>query len=484
MENAELKKLVDALAAGSDETEWFEFKENFHSREEIGERISALSNSACILKKPYAYLIFGVEDKTHTIKGTDFCARSAKKGNEELEMWLLSRLKPAIDFQTIEFDYDENRHISMYKIPAASNEPVAFLNEAYIRVGSLTKKLVGFPEKAAKIWRNRAKNPLDTIVVKEGLSCGDVVSLLSVESYFDLMKIPLPQSSQGIVDRFCQERLVQTNESGYAITELGALLFAKNLGDFDGLNRKAIRVIVYKGKNKVETVRERCGKKGYAVEFPEIIEWINSQLPANEEIGKTLRRDVRMYPEISIREFVVNSIIHQDFMEPGFPMVEIYSDRIEISNPGVPMIDSNRFIDEYVSRNDSLADIMRRMGFCEEKGSGWDKAVFYNELYQLPPFNILIQENRTVVAMYAYKALNSLEKEERIRACYQHACLKYVSNEKMTNQSLRNRFGIEEQNSAVASRIIRETLEARLIKEDDPEKLSRKFKKYIPLWAS
>lgn len=88
MEVAELKKLVDALAASSNETEWFEFKANFHSREEIGERISALSNSACILKKPYAYLVFGVDDKTHSIVGTDFCARSAKKGNEELEMWL------------------------------------------------------------------------------------------------------------------------------------------------------------------------------------------------------------------------------------------------------------------------------------------------------------------------------------------------------------------------------------------------------------
>lgn len=484
MEDPELKKLIDALTAYSKETEWFEFKANFHSREEIGERISALSNSACILNKPYAYLVFGVEDGTHAIIGTDFRAHSAKKGNEELEMWLLNRLKPAIDFQTIEFDYDENRHISMYKIPATSNEPVAFMNEAYVRVGSLTKKLVNYPEKAAKIWRKKAKNTLDSVIVKSGLSCGDVVSLLSVESYFDLMRLPLPQSSQGIVDRLCQERLVIENEQSYGITQLGAILFAKNLGDFDGLNRKAIRVIVYKGKNKVETIRERCGKKGYAVEFSEIIEWINGQLPANEEIGRVLRQDVRMFPEISIREFVVNAIIHQDFSESGFPMVEIYSDRIEISNPGVPMIDTNRFIDEYVSRNDSLADIMRRMGFCEEKGSGWDKAVFYNELYQLPPFNILIQENRTVVSMYAYKVLNDLEKEERVRACYQHACLKYVSNEKMTNQSLRSRFGIEEQNSAVASRIIRETLNAKLIKEDDPEKQSRKYKKYIPVWAS
>lgn len=483
MEKEELKKLIDSLTAHPSEAEWFEFKKDFHSREEIGERISALSNSACLQNKPYAYLIFGIDDKSHKILGCSFKAKTDKKGNEELEMWLLGRLKPAIDFQTIEFDYDEHRHISLYKIPAAIDEPVSFLNEAYIRVGSLTKKLVGFPKKAAKIWRNKIQNPLESQVLRSNLSNGDVLSLLSVESYFDLMKIPMPNNAQGIVDRLCTERLVVQSESGYGITTLGGILFAKNLSDFENLNRKAIRVVVYKGKNKIETVREHCGKKGYAIEFTETIDWIEGQLPANEEIGKALRKNVRMYPEIAIRELVANAIIHQDFNELGFPMIEIYSDRIEISNPGLPIISTDRFIDEYVSRNNAFADIMRRMGFCEEKGSGWDKAVFYNELFQLPPFNITVQERRVIVTMLAYRTLNNLEKDERVRACYQHACLKYVSNEKMTNQSLRSRFGIEERNSAIASRIIKETLMAGLIKEDSPENQSRKYKKYVPIWA-
>ena len=99
---------------------------------------------------------------------------------------------------------------------------------------------------------------------------------------------------------------------------------------------------------------------------------------------------------------------------------------------------------------------MRRMGFCEEKGSGMDKVFFYNELYQLPPINVLVVEHKTRVTIYSYKALNDLDKKEKIRACYQHACLKYVSNDKMTNQSLRDRFKIEDQNAATASRIIRD----------------------------
>ena len=164
-------------------------------------------------------------------------------------------------------------------------------------------------------------------------------------------------------------------------------------------------------------------------------------------------------------------------------MVEIFADRIEISNPGTPLVTPERFIDAYLSRNDKLADLMRRLGFCEEKGSGLDKVIFYNEIYQLPPIQVIVSENRTRVTIYSYKTLNHLDKKEKIRACYQHACLKYVSNEKMTNQSLRERFKIDDHNYSIASRIIRDALEDNVIKEDDPESKSRKFASYLPFWA-
>lgn len=483
MEKSELIKIIDSLVELPNETEWIEFKHNFHSLEEIGERISALSNSACIHKKPFAYLVFGVEDITHRIIGTTFKAKSHKKGNEEIEIWLCNRLNPKIDFESYEFTYSDNIHISLYKIPAASNIPITFLHKAYVRVGSMTKLLGEYKEKEAKIWRNTETISLDKKVVKMGLTQSDVIKLLSTETYFDLMKIPYPQNTNGVIQKLISEGIILAKEKTYEITELGAILFAKNLSDFDNLERKSIRVIVYKGKNKIETIREQIGVKGYAVGFSGLTDWINGQLPSNEEIGRALRKDVRMYPEIAIRELVANSIIHQDFTIQGFPMIEIYSDRIEISNPGIPLISSERFIDEYISRNDKLADLMRRMGFCEEKGSGLDKVIFYNELYQLPAINIQVKENRTTVCLYAYKNLNDTDRNEKIRACYQHACLKYVSNEKMTNQSLRERFGIEDKNYSIASRIIRDAIEAKVIKEDDPDNKSRKYACYIPYWA-
>ena len=164
-------------------------------------------------------------------------------------------------------------------------------------------------------------------------------------------------------------------------------------------------------------------------------------------------------------------------------MVEIYTDRIDVSNPGQPIISVERFIDEYNSRNPALADLMRRLGICEELGSGLDKAITAIELYQLPPLRFAVQETRTTVTLFAYRKYADLDRQERVYACYQHACLKYVTNDKMTNQSLRERLGIEKQNYPMASRIIKDTMAAEMIKEEKTANQSRNNKGYIPYWA-
>ena len=315
MEYIDFKKLIDALVARPKETEWIEFKHNFHSKEEIGERISAIANSAYLCNMPFGYIVYGVDDGTHNIIGTDLYGKQKMVGNEELESWLSTRLNPRIDFEVIDnFDYEDCGHICIFKIPATVNRPVSFLHETYVRIGTTTRKLKDFPSKEAKIWKGGQKS-LEKILLKKGLSPQEVLNLLSAETYFDMMNIPLPQDTKGIMERFVSESLIQQDEVGYSITELGALLFAKSLGAFDGLKRK-------------------------------------------------------------------------------------------------------------------VADI---------------------------------------------------DKNERVRACYQHACLRYVSNEKMNNQSLRARLGIEDKNYPMASRIIKDALEARVIKEGNPDGGSRH--NYVPYWA-
>jgi predicted HTH transcriptional regulator len=273
--------------------------------------------------------------------------------------------------------------------------------------------------------------------------------------------------------------------SSYDITNLGAILFAKNLSVFERLSRKAVRVIMYEGKNRIKTLREMQGQRGYAAGFKGLISYINNLLPQNEVINEALRAETRMYPEIAIRELVANAIIHQNFNISGTgPLVEIFSDRIEITNPGTPLIEPIRFIDQPPrSRNEALAAFMRRINVCEERGSGIDKVIDAAEVFQLPAPSFKVTDNHTQAILFSYKKLSDMNKDDKIRACYQHACLKLVSNEQMTNSSLRQRFAISSNNASIASRIIAEAVETGLIKPYDPSSESKKHAKYVPFWA-
>ena len=147
------------------------------------------------------------------------------------------------------------------------------------------------------------------------------------------------------------------------------------------------------------------------------------------------------------------------------------------------MIPVDRFIDEYQSRNESLSDLMRRLRICEAKSSGIDQVVHAAEEYQLPAPDIRVGEVHTSVVLFAHKDFEDMDRSERIRACYQHCCLRWVMNEKMTNQSLRDRFGLPDNKNESISRILRETMETGRIKLADVSVTSTRYRSYIPSWA-
>lgn len=483
MEVERFKRLIDSLIAFPRETEWLEFKHNYSTDEEIGERISALANGACLKHKGHGYLVFGVKDENHEVAGTTFSLLDAKKGNEELQHWLLQRMDPRILFEIYENTCD-GKKIVLIKIPAACGRPVKFMHTGYVRVGSITRKLNEFPEIEKQLWVKADDNSFEKGICKDGLDSDEVVQLLDCQKYFDLLGLPLPSTRELILEKFSGENFIKKDVVGYAITNLGAVLLAKDLRSFSGISRKAVRVIVYEGNNRIKTLKDQMEFSGYAVSFERLIENILDKLPSNEEMQKALRKNVTVYPPLAIRELVANALIHQDFNEHGTcPMIEIFSDRIEITNPGKPTITPDRFIDEYKSRNETLASFLRRSGVCEEKGSGIDKVIFQVEVFQLPAPAFIVSEKHTKVMLFGFKVFRDMDREDRIRACYQHCCLKHVSNEKMANETLRNRFKIEAKNSAIVSRIIGDTLKKKLIKYEDPAHVSRKYAKYLPFWA-
>ena len=191
-----------------------------------------------------------------------------------------------------------------------------------------------------------------------------------------------------------------------------------------------------------------------------------------------------MFPKQALRELIANALVHQDFMATGTSvMIEMFTDRVEISNPGIPAIPPDRFIDEYRSRNERLADIMRRLGICEEKGSGVDKVISAAEFFQLPAPDFRVGKIRTTAVLFAHRDFADMSKRDRVRACYQHCVLQYLSGTRMSNQSLRERFGIPESKSATVSLILGAAKDEGLVKLDESDTSSTRYARYLPFWG-
>lgn len=380
-----LEGLLRELRALPRETEWLEFKESHADPQEIGEYISALANSAALAGKATAYLVWGVRDGDHAVVGTAFDPRLARKGNEELENWLLRLLDPKIDFHFHRLE-TEAGPVVLTEIARATQHPVRFSGREYIRVGSYKKNLKDYPQKERALWRMNA-------------------------------------------------------------------------------------------------LKEREDTKGYACGFEGLNAYVHALLPENEVIEQALRRTVPMFPLAAVRELLANALIHQDLSVAGAgPMVEIFDKRMEITNPGAPLINIERFLDAPPrSRNDKLASLMRRLNICEERGSGIDKVVLQVELFQLPAPLFEQPGDATRATLFAHKSLRDMGRQERIRACYFHACLNHVLGKPVTNSSIRQRFGIPGHNASTASRLLNEAVDAGVLAVEANG--GTKSRRYVPFWA-
>jgi ATP-dependent DNA helicase RecG len=254
-----LVSLLRELCELPRETEWVEFKMKSAEPQAIGEHISALANSAALMGKAFAYLVWGVRDENHALIGTTFDPRAVRVGNEELESWLLRLLEPTIDFRFFTVVVDGTRVI-LLEIARAASRPVRFSGQEFIRVGTYKKKLKDFPEKERALWRIFDQVPFEDGVATERATANDVLRLSDYPAYFDLLERPLPANRDAILAALADDRLIRPCDAGgWNITNLGAILFAKRVDAFHALRRKAVRVIQYRGMGRTETLRECQG---------------------------------------------------------------------------------------------------------------------------------------------------------------------------------------------------------------------------------
>jgi len=448
-------------------------------KERLSQHISAFANH-----KGGGFFVFGITPKggftgITSDEGQDIIGKLGNLARDSVE--------PA---QKVDYFFDEFQKVPVLfiYIPESIQKPVHIRGKgiefSYLRSGGQTRRM-SITEIANSVLNSRQVRfeELEALV----LSQDKINDFLDCPSLFALLNIPFPDSQEFITDHLINQKIVYRNGEQYSVTNLGAIVAAKDLSQFPGKERFPVRVIKYRGTSKLETEGEKEFYQGYGVGFQTIVRYIMDQLPTSEVIQDALRKNVPVYPEITIRELVANALIHRDFTVTSTnPMVEIYSDRMEIVSPGelLPSVAIDRIIDSAPeSRNELFAAFMRRMGICEERGSGIDKALFAVEFYGLPPIDFINGPNVFKAIVYHPKKFKQMSQKERLNACYQHCCLKWVSNDFMTNTSFRKRLGLNDDQYVVSWRVIDSCIEAGLIKSADANSKARKYAKYIPSWA-
>lgn len=454
-----------------------EFKE---AREGIDDK-KLFSYCVGIANAGGGYLILGVSDAIpRKVVGTKAFNNIGRK-----EAQLYQILK--FDVKIQEFNL-ENGRIVVLSIPGRPKGSVYdYEGVYYMRVGDALVKMTSDALQA--VFKETKEHWLKENA-KVNLPADRVLDLLDGVFYYEQIHQREPSDSRAILTLLKDRGLI--NESGglYSITRIAAVMLCRNFSDFPELERKSPRVIIYEGDNRLRAKQDQTGTRGYALAFSSLIKYVKTYIPVREFYNKDGKREaVGLLPELSLRELLINALIHQDFeMNSSRVMIEVFSDRVEISNPGTPIIPLNRFIDFSASRNEKLVDRMRELKLCEERSSGIDKVISEAEGYKLVAPEFIQHERVIVVRAFGYKAFKDMSREEKMRACVQHCILCSVAGSPlklMTNQTLRERFGLNKTGPAQAgvSQTIAACIKSGLIKLDPNVGRSRKLARYLPTWA-
>jgi len=423
-----IKVLKDSLYPIPTELNELDWKSGLSPKtDRLAQHISAFANL-----QGGGMFVFGVNDN-----GTHF---SIQKDEVDNIITLLgniaqNNLSYSIKIEHAIIEY-ENDALLFIHIPEQGDKPV------YLRGRDLFNCYCRSAGQTIKMSQNQVKSLIarsqgikfEEQLALEGQKVTDIFKLINYRKLFELLDKTVPKSSESILKSLEEYNLCTHSNNQWNITNLGAILFANDIENFPGLKERSVIVRKYAGANNLNLVFEQIGKYGYAVGFEGLVDFLilNTMSPENIDV---IRKTESMYPKIAIREFVANALVHQDFALTGMPIsIEIFANRLSITNPGAPLNDVNRLIDlPPHSRNELLAQTLFLLGICERRGSGIDRAIASIEEKHLPPIKFTKSEQHTRVFLYPPKKIAEMTKEEKIRACYQHACLLHESNQTITN---------------------------------------------------
>ncbi|MCB4757023.1 MAG: putative DNA binding domain-containing protein [Elusimicrobia bacterium] len=397
-------------------------------------------------------------------------------------------LKPAcqIEHAVVQLP-SEGRVLLFVFIPESVEKPVHLrgksLEHSFARSGGQTRKMDETEIRQA-LLSSRPQRFEELPVLASNIT--EVVDNMDLKPVCDRLGKPYSIDPEKLSEITIDLGFATRSREQIIPTFLGVIVAAKDFGRVPGCERYGVKVTQYAGTSKLSAQKEKIYTQGFVHSFDQIIEEIIGMVPHSEVIEKATRKRVPLYPVMALRELIANAVIHRDYSRTdSYVQIEIFEDRIEITNPGslLPGMDVDRLIDQQPrARNEVLASRMRELGFCEERGSGIDKVAFELELYGLPAVAFENFADSFKAALFRPKDYKKMPHAERLRTAYQHTCLHYVMKKDVTNASLRERLKLSEGQSQLVSKLIRQCIESRLIKVANPG-ASPRYVRYIPIWA-
>ena len=366
----------------NDEYEWLDFKENWFNKDEIGEYISAVANGACLCGKEYGYILWGVEDNSRNVVGTNINF-DRDIDHEPYKHYLARKLKPSVAFEVIERKY-ENKRVILLQVPASKSVQTKFNDVAYFRIGSSKEKLSKFPEWELKL-NTILQEGYPTIVNVAAPDYAQELSFGKLFMYYAAKGIALKKES-------FERSLKLRNKNGqYNV-------MAYILSDQNSI---PVRVSIFSGKDKTSplfSVKE-FGNTCIMYSMDKILEYgdaINI-IQADERNRISERKDVPLFDYEAFHEAILNAFIHNKWLTLNSPQISIFTDRIEILSHGGLALDQDEkvfYSGASLPVNDVLASIFLQLRISERSGRGVPKIVgrYGKEVIQ-------IEKNRIIVTI-------------------------------------------------------------------------------------
>lgn len=288
---------LDRVPQELNELDWKE--ELSPKNEKLSQHLSAFANLP-----GGGFLVFGIINRTGSAVGVN--KHEADRIVERLSALGRDTLDPVV---AIDHAIENLNGISvlLIHIKESAIKPVHLksggIEDAWIRTGGCTRK--ASRQEIGGLMLNSKTPQFEELHASKLRNDSEILDLLDYRSIYKLLNKPIPQKLDGIIHWMKDEKMInEIDGTGYYITNFGALAAAHNLRDFDDLSRKSIRLIKYKGINKLETEKEYPGSKGYAIGFDGLITFVKALLPASEIIKNALRTETTVYPEIALRKLL------------------------------------------------------------------------------------------------------------------------------------------------------------------------------------